>query len=112
MSLLCARARLLAEMARDEKWSSQIIEEPVVAGVENVTALSVDIRVMIKTRPGKQWGVAREARRRIKKRFNELGVKIPFPHRIMHQLYESGEEGSGAKGLPGAPKQAGAPQDG
>ena len=38
---------------------------------------------MIKTRPGKQWAVAREARRRIKKRFTELGIRLPLPHRVI-----------------------------
>ncbi len=35
---------------------------------------------MIKTRPLKQWEVGRELRRRIKNRFDELGIEIPFPH--------------------------------
>ncbi len=87
---------VLLEMAGDEAWSRDIIEDPVVAGVQNLTQDSVDIRVMIKTRPGKQWEVAREARRRIKKRFNELGVKIPFPDRIVHHVFE-GEPGTAAQ---------------
>jgi len=89
---------VLLEMAGDPEWRSDITEEPVVAGVESVTERSVDIRVMIKTRPGKQWGVAREARRRIKRRFDKLGIEIPFPHRVVHHVYERGKASPGARG--------------
>jgi len=82
---------VLQEMAQDDTWALDIIEEPTVAGVENVTERSVDIRIMIKTRPGKQWAVAREARRRIKRRFDELGIAMPFPHRIVHHVYPDKE---------------------
>jgi small conductance mechanosensitive channel len=38
----------------------------------------------MKTLPIKQWEVAREYRRRLKNRFDELGVEIPFPHRTLY----------------------------
>ncbi len=79
---------VLQAMAQDQAWAADIIEAPSVAGVENLTERSVDIRIMIKTRPGKQWAVAREARLRIKKRFDELGIAIPFPHRVVHHVYQ------------------------
>ena len=70
-----------------------------MAGVENLTERSVDIRIMIKVKPGKQWGVGREVRRRIKKRFDEMGIAIPFPHRVVHHVYE-GEGPGGPQGAP------------
>jgi small conductance mechanosensitive channel len=82
---------VLKEMAEDGAWAHAILEESSVVGVENLTERSVDIRIMIKTRPGKQWDVAREARRRIKKRFDELDIEIPFPHRVVHHVYEDKE---------------------
>ena len=36
-----------------------------------------------KTDVGKQWAVGREMNRRIKKRFDEEGIEIPFPHRTV-----------------------------
>jgi small conductance mechanosensitive channel len=32
------------------------------------------------TRPIKQWCVGREFNRRLKKKFDQLGIEIPFPH--------------------------------
>ncbi len=91
---------MLLELARDEAWRRVIIEDPVVAGVEMLTERSVDIRVMIKTRPGQQWAVAREARRRIKMRFDELGIEIPFPHRVIRHVYEGSESAADGKESP------------
>jgi small-conductance mechanosensitive channel len=42
------------------------------------------IKFRIKTLPSKQFEVARELRRRIKNRFDELGIEIPFPHRTLY----------------------------
>jgi hypothetical protein len=42
------------------------------------------IKLRIKTLPIKQWAVGRELNRRIKKRFDELGISIPFPQRTLH----------------------------
>ena len=38
------------------------------------------IRVRLKTDPIQRWAVAREMNRRIKRRFDELGIEIPYPH--------------------------------
>jgi small conductance mechanosensitive channel len=40
------------------------------------------IRFLLKTRPLKQWQVKREMLRRIKHRFDELGIESPFSHRL------------------------------
>jgi small conductance mechanosensitive channel len=84
---------VLRNLAQDETWRMRLLGDPVVAGVENLSERSVDIRVMIKTRPGRQWEVAREARRRIKKRFVELGIAIPFPYAVLQDM--AGTERSG-----------------
>jgi moderate conductance mechanosensitive channel len=71
---------LLGEFHADPEWAALLLEEPVVPGVESFSDSSVVIRVMAKTLPLKQWDVARELRRRIKKRFDQEGIEIPFPH--------------------------------
>jgi moderate conductance mechanosensitive channel len=71
---------LLREFHADPEWGALLLEEPVVPGIENFADSAVVIRVMAKTLPLKQWDVARELRRRIKKRFDAEGIEIPFPH--------------------------------
>jgi moderate conductance mechanosensitive channel len=71
---------VLGEFAVDPEWAALLLEEPVVPGVESFSDSAVVIRVMAKTLPLKQWDVARELRRRIKKRFDQEGIEIPFPH--------------------------------
>jgi small conductance mechanosensitive channel len=36
----------------------------------------VTVQIMVKTKPGKQWDVARELRRRIKESFEQEGITI------------------------------------
>lgn len=85
---------ILAGLQREEPWSRRIIEEPVVAGVQTVGENSIGIRLMIKVRAGRQWELARELRVRIKRRFDEEGIRAPYPQRVVHQL--TGEDPSAA----------------
>lgn len=68
----------------DPDWRPLILEPPEVPGVQDFADSAVIIRVMVKTVPLKQWDVARELRRRIKKRFDADGIEIPFPHRTVY----------------------------
>lgn len=72
------------ELWRDEEWSEIILEEPEVPGVQALADSAVVLRVIFKTLPLKQWDVAREYRRRIKRRFDDEGIEIPFPHRTIY----------------------------
>ena len=71
---------ILREFHADPEWGALLLEEPQVPGVEDLADSAVIIRVVAKTLPLKQWDVARELRRRIKKRFDREGIEIPFPH--------------------------------
>ncbi|MGH7466663.1 MAG: mechanosensitive ion channel family protein [Longimicrobiales bacterium] len=64
----------------DPEWAPLLLEEPEVLGVQSLGESSVVIRMQVRTLPLKQWDVARELRRRIKKRFDAEGIQIPFPH--------------------------------
>jgi moderate conductance mechanosensitive channel len=71
---------LLRDFQADPEWGPLLLEEPVVPGIESFGESSINIRIMAKTLPLKQWDVSRELRRRIKRRFDEEGIEIPFPH--------------------------------
>ncbi len=72
--------KISAEIFADDQWKNLLIEEPNVLGVDALGNSGVTIKLLAKTKPIKQWDVMRELNRRIKNRFDELGIEIPFPH--------------------------------
>lgn len=72
------------EIIKDPAYSKSIIEPLEVLGVDSFKDSAVNIKARIKTVPIMQWSVGREMNRRIKKRFDELGIEIPFPHRSIY----------------------------
>jgi moderate conductance mechanosensitive channel len=75
---------IVDEMRSDPEFGPDIIEPLEVLGVDQFADSAVIIKARIKTRPIKQWAVGREFNRRMKKRFDELGIEIPFPHRTLY----------------------------
>lgn len=71
---------LAGEFQADASWGQLLLEAPEVLGIESLTDSSVIVRMTAKTLPLKQWEVARELRRLIKKRFDAEGIEIPYPH--------------------------------
>lgn len=72
------------QMQEEEAFKDKIIEPMEIAGIERLDSSSVVIKGRFKTRPGEQWNVLREYMRRIKNRFDELGIEIPFPQTSVH----------------------------
>ncbi len=73
-----------AGLQSDEEFGKVILEPLEVLGVDRFGASEVVVKARIKTQPVKQWMVAREFNRRLKKRFDELGIEIPFPHQTVY----------------------------
>ena len=73
-----------AEMAADPAFADLIVAPLEVMGVDAFEDSAVVIKARITTRPIKQWDVGREFNRRMKKRFDELGIEIPFPHQTVY----------------------------
>jgi small-conductance mechanosensitive channel len=63
-------------LRRDEDWSDVIIDEPELLGIEQITEDGVVLRLTVRTRPLQQWRVGRELRRRLKDRFDALGIRL------------------------------------
>ena len=72
------------EIRQDEYFSRLITEDLEMLGVDDFADSQVIIKFRVKTLPIKQWEVARELRRRIKNRFDELGIEIPFRNRTLY----------------------------
>src|SRR3954462_14749305 len=68
-------------MWHDSDWSSRLLEEPEIWGVENLGPEGIDIRMGIKTRPSEQFKVMRELRTRLKERFDAEGIQTTSPQR-------------------------------
>ena len=73
-----------AEMREDKELSRDILEPIDVQGLNSLDDSAVVIRARIKTKPGKQWSMRRAFNRRMKNRFDELGIEIPFPQTTVH----------------------------
>jgi small conductance mechanosensitive channel len=71
------------ELEAEEPYKSAILEPAQILGVERFGESQLVIRMIVKTMPLKQWEVGRELRRRIKNRFDEKGIHIPLPHRVL-----------------------------
>jgi moderate conductance mechanosensitive channel len=65
---------LAAEMRRDGKFGPSILADLEMLGVDALADSTVVLKFFLKTRPLKQWDIKREFLRRIKKRFDELGI--------------------------------------
>ena len=87
-------------MWEDEDFRGYLIEEPEVTGVESLSADSIDIRVMVKTVPLQNWKVARELRQRIKSRFDQEGIEIPFAQRVVWHREDTAERPAGGPSSP------------
>jgi moderate conductance mechanosensitive channel len=71
------------ELSRDETWGPDIIGDLEVFGLNNLGDSAVEIRVRLKTRPMRQFGVRRAFLEKMKRTFDERGIEIPFPHRTI-----------------------------
>ena len=79
------------ELKADPAYGKDILEPLEILGVDSFGDNAVVIKARITTRPIRQWAVGREFNRRMKKRFDEHGIEIPFPHRTIY----FGEDRSG-----------------
>ena len=76
--------RVADEFMQDEKYKPLILAPLEVLGVDHFGDSAVVIQARFKTLPIQQWTVGREMNRRIKKKFDEVGIEIPFPHRSIY----------------------------
>jgi len=71
-------------MRADAEFKDDILAPLEVMGLDSFGSSAVVIKARTKTRPIKQWRVGREFNRRIKKKFDELNIEIPFPHQTIY----------------------------
>jgi small conductance mechanosensitive channel len=74
MDLLAEEAKTLR---KDPQFADAILEDPEMLGIDSLGESSYVVKLSLKTRPMKQWPVKRELLRRIKKKFDEMGIRVP-----------------------------------
>ncbi|MGA7270717.1 MAG: mechanosensitive ion channel family protein [Acidimicrobiia bacterium] len=93
-------------MAHEDAYQSLFLADPEIWGVQDLGPDSVDIRLVIQTKPGEQWAISRELRRRIKLAFDNAGIEIPFPQRSVWVREPEPEQEVPAQRDPSAPSPA------
>ncbi len=68
------------DVRKDEKFANDILAPIEILGLDQFADSAVIIKARTKTKPIKQWTVAREFNRRLKKAFDAKNIEIPFPH--------------------------------
>jgi small conductance mechanosensitive channel len=72
------------QMASEPYWSDVILDPPKPLHISSFDDSGITVKILGMTKPMKNWEVAGELRWRLKKRFDEEGIEIPFPHRTIY----------------------------
>jgi small conductance mechanosensitive channel len=73
------------ELRQDPAFKEDILEPIEILGLDEFADSAVVIKARTTTKPIKQWRVGREFNRRLKKKFDERDIEIPFPHVTLYQ---------------------------
>lgn len=77
--------RVGKELAADPDWQEHILEAPQFSRVDDLGDSAIYLKVLGDVRPGQQWAVTGELRKRLKWAFDAAGIEIPFPQQVLHQ---------------------------
>ncbi|MBN1893421.1 mechanosensitive ion channel family protein [bacterium] len=72
------------KLRQDPDYKDDILEAIEVLGLDQFGDSAIIIKARTTTKPVKQWRVAREFNRRLKKAFDEKNIEIPFPHTTLY----------------------------
>ena len=73
------------ELAEDPLFKDAIISPPQFLRVNDLADSAIVIKILGDTQPLRQWEVTGELRKRLIIAFNNEGIEIPFPQRVIHQ---------------------------
>jgi len=68
------------QLKDDPVWGVDLLTVPHAERVDNLGDSAIEIKILADTKPIRQWALMGELRRRLKDRFDEEGIEIPWPH--------------------------------
>lgn len=71
------------DLRADPEQGPNILDQPEVWGVQQLTGESVTIRLVLRTKPLTQWAIGRALRLRLKAAFDEAGMQIPLEQQMI-----------------------------
>jgi small conductance mechanosensitive channel len=72
--------KVCQEFKNDPVWGKDLLNMPHVERVDNLGDNGIEIKILGDTRPMRQWALTGELRKRLKARFDEEDIEIPWPH--------------------------------
>ncbi|MGV8091681.1 MAG: mechanosensitive ion channel family protein [Mangrovibacterium sp.] len=72
------------ELRADEDFKQKILDPMEIYGLDNFGNSALIVKGRIKTKPGDQWTIGREYRKRLKEAFDKNHIEIPFPHQTIY----------------------------
>jgi len=81
------------EFKADPVWGNDMLTTPEVLRVNNLGDSGIEIKILGDTKPIKQWALMGELRKRLKTRFDQEGIEIPWPHSKVYfgNMFEKSE---------------------
>ena len=81
-----------AEAFRDQRLRPLLLDPPSVMGVETIDLEQVNVRMVARTLPGKQFEVGRDLRARVVLAFRTQGMNVPPPTAVAAAVDGAGRE--------------------
>lgn len=78
-----------AQLQQDEVHGPNILGPIEISGLDRFGESEIVIKARLRTKPGTQWAIGREYRKRLKSAFDDKGIEIPYPHRTIYYKEET-----------------------
>jgi len=72
------------QLKDDPTWGPDLLSTPQAVRVDSLGDHGVEIKILGDTKPMRQWALTGELRKRLKDRYDQEGIEIPWPHRKVY----------------------------
>ena len=68
------------QLKADAVFGPDLLTTPKAERVDNLGESGIEIKILADTKPIRQWALTGKLRKRLKARFDQEGIEIPWPH--------------------------------